>query len=260
MNIVVVLGSCRKNGTGMGHLKKIEQFIKNKYAADFEYLYLGDYKIDTCRGCMACYELGESRCPNRDGYLDAMKILNAADAAIFYSPTYTLSMSGLMKTFFDRSSYVLHRPYFKGRYAYILTTTMFFGEKKALKTMKDIVSGMGFTIAGRLGIVNEKYTKQPGYLKRTDLTMQKEALQFARLACTHKPIRPSILDLVVFHSQKRIFASPNGGAKNDRMFWHEKSWTHPDTSYFCDAQIPAVKKIVSAILVSFLVKSGLLQF
>ncbi len=260
MNIVVVLGSCRKNGTGMEHLKKIEQIIKNKYAADFEYLYLGDYKIDTCRGCMACYELGESRCPNRDEYLDAMKILNASDAAIFYSPTYTFSISGLIKTFFDRSSYVLHRPYFKGRYALLLSTTMVFGEKHALNTLKTIVSSMGFTIAGRLGIVNEKYAKQPGYQKHVDQKIQKAALAFARSACTHKPIRPSIFDLVVFHSQKRIFASPGGGSKNDRQFWHEKGWTHPDAPYFCDARIPAIKRIVSSVLVSFLVKSGLLQF
>ena len=260
MNIAVVLGSCRKNGTGMEHLKKIEQMIRNKFAADFEYLYLGDYNIQTCRGCMACYELGEDRCPHRDGYLNAMKILNRADAAIFYSPTYTLTISGLIKTFFDRSSYVLHRPHFKGRYALLLSTTMFYGEKKALSPLNTIVSAMGFTIAGRIGIISEKYEKQPGYQKHIDRNIQKAAFHFARLACINKPIRPTILDLMVFYFQKRIFASPEGGAKNDRQIWHEKGWTDPGTRFYCNAKIPAIKRIVSDILVRFLVKSRLLQF
>jgi multimeric flavodoxin WrbA len=167
MKITVVVGTCQKNGTGMHHLAEIEKTIKSTYNAEFEYLFLGDYNLQTCRGCTLCYERGEENCPLKDGFLQAMRILDNADEAIFYSPTYTLSISGLLKTFFDRSSYVLHRPYFKGRYALLLSTTLLMGEKEALRTMDTIVSKMGFTIAGKIGIVNEKYTKQPSYKKKT---------------------------------------------------------------------------------------------
>lgn len=229
MKIAIVVGTYRKNGNGMSHLKKIEKAVKSKYPAEFDYLFLGDCDIKTCRGCMACYEQGEGKCPLKDGYLAAIKRLGSADAAIFYTPTYTLSVSGLIKTFFDRSSYVLHRPYFSGKYALLLTGTAFFGERAALKTLKTVVSAMGFSIAGCLGVVEEKYAKNLEYKKSFNKKLQKAALSFAGSVFGHKPVRPGLLRLMAFVFQKRIFLSPHGGAKSDKEFWQQKGWLKPET-------------------------------
>lgn len=259
MKIVVVVGTYRKSGTGMQYLSAIEKTIRNSFDAEFEYLFLGDCNLQTCRGCWTCYERGEENCPLKDGFLNAIRILNSADATIFYSPTYTLSISGLLKTFFDRGSYVLHRPYFKGRYALLLSSTLLVGEKKALHTMDTIVSGMGFTIAGRLGIAGEKYAKQARYKSRWDQRLQKSALRFAALAAEAKPIRPSIFDLLVFNMQKRIYSRPNGGSRSDRQFWQSKGWTHPQTRFYCKAKIPAYKRLAAGLIETIALKTGLVQ-
>ena len=188
-----------------------------------------------------------------------MQILNSADAAIFYSPTYTLSISGLLKTFFDRSSYVLHRPYFTGRYALLLSSTFLMGEKEALHTMNTIVSKMGFTVTGQIGIVSEKYAKQPEYKNRCDRKMQKSALRFAALAAESKPIQPSIMDLLVFNMQKRIYGRLNGGSRSDRQFWQSKGWTDPQTLFYCPASIPGYKRLAARLIEEAAIKTGLVQ-
>jgi len=33
---------------------------------EFEYLMLSDVRLEPCRGCHACFEWGEERCPVRD--------------------------------------------------------------------------------------------------------------------------------------------------------------------------------------------------
>lgn len=258
MKIVVVMGTFRKQGTGRQYLAKIEDTIKKSFNAEFEYLFLGDYNLQLCRGCTKCYERGEENCPLKDGFLNAMRILNSADAAIFYSPTYTLSISGLLKTFFDRSSYVLHRPYFKGRYALLVSSTLLIGEKKALQTMNTIVSGMGFTIAGQVGIVGEKYAKQPKYQEKYDQKLMKATLRLAKLTAEAKPIRPSVIDLLVFNMQKRIY-SANGGSGSDRLFWQDKGWTDANTAYFCNAGIPHYKKLIAKAIETIALKTGLVQ-
>jgi multimeric flavodoxin WrbA len=163
MKLVVVMGTHRKRGAGAGYVAGMLEAVRGVPGVEVETLWLGDHDIRQCRGCMACYERGEEACPLRDGYLDAMRVLNGADAAVFYSPTYALSISGTMKAFFDRNSYVLHRPYFKGRRAIVLAAAAAWGQGPALATLRRIVSMMGFGITGAAAIFNIRYERSPRY-------------------------------------------------------------------------------------------------
>lgn len=243
MKIVAVMGSCRKNGAGAHIVKLVEEAAKKAYGPglDFETIWLGDCDLKLCKGCMACYEKGEAACPLKDGYLDAIHMLDTADAAVFYSPTYTLSVSGLMKTFFDRSSWVLHRPHFKGRYALALTAVESFGEKQALDTLKTIVPMMGFRLAGGMGVVNLKYHKDHRYAARVERRVSKCAHKLVALARPGKAYRPSFFELLVFHFQKKVFGSDTPGCKNDKRRWREYGWADRNARFYCEARIPAWK-------------------
>lgn len=258
MKIVIVMGTYRKNGAGAAYLARMQEAVKGTPGVEFEYLWLGDYEIKQCRGCMVCYEKGEAACPLKDGYLNAMKQLNAADAAIFYSPTYTLSITGTMKTFFDRSSYVLHRPYFKGRRALVLTAVDAYGDRPALKTLKTIVSMMGFDIVEATGIVNARYNSQPKYRARIDGKLKQEMRRLVDRATSGDAVRPTLFELFAFQFQKSVFGSEMGGAKNDKLYWKNAGWTDEKTDFYCKARIPFVKKLLAKAIAAGIKKTGLI--
>lgn len=258
MKIVAVMGSYRKNGAGAGYVKEIEQAVKRIPGVEFEYIWLGDCDLKLCRGCMVCYEKGEAACPLKDGYLDTMRKLNEADAAVFYSPTYTLLMSGLMKTFFDRSSYVFHRPYFKGRRALVLTAVEAYGDRTALKGLKMLASMMGFSVAGVAGIVNGRYKTQEAYRTRVERLLEKQAGQLVRLVSSGKPVRPRLTELIAFHAQKASFGGSNPTCANDKRFWREAGWADAKSRFYCMADISPVKSLLARAVVFTLHSTGLL--
>lgn len=258
MKIAAVMGTYRKNGSGAKYVRQIEDAFRALPGIELEYIWLGDYNLNSCRGCMLCYERGEESCPLKDGYLDAIARVNEADAAIFYSPTYTLSISGLMKTFFDRSSYVLHRPYFKGRHALVLTASASWGERPALKTLRQIVSMMGFTIAGELAIVNSRYEGILKYQEQIKRALGRMANRLAIATESGEPVKPSMLELVAFHFQKSIFGKDTGGSTNDRLYWRQAGWSNQESVFYCQARISPVKAFMAKRFAGILQKSRLL--
>ncbi|MBI5061482.1 MAG: flavodoxin family protein, partial [Candidatus Aenigmarchaeota archaeon] len=63
-----------------------------------ELVFLGDKKIEFCSGCGKC-----PPCPKDDDVQGVLEKMKSADGIIVGSPTYYGSMSGQLKTFFDRT-------------------------------------------------------------------------------------------------------------------------------------------------------------
>jgi multimeric flavodoxin WrbA len=245
MKIAAVMGTYRKNGAGAKYVRLMEDAFRALPGVELEYIWLGDYNLHICRGCMFCYELGEKSCPLKDGYLDAIARINEADAVIFYSPTYALSMSGLMKTFFDRSSYVLHRPYFKGRHALVLTASASWGERPALRTLRRIVSMMGFSMEGEVAIVNSRYEGSLKYQEKIRRKLVRMANWLTIAVKSGKPVKPTVLELMAFQFQKSAFGRETGGCANDRLYWRQSGWSARESAYYCRARISPVKALVA---------------
>jgi hypothetical protein len=68
--------------------------------ASTELVNLYDHEIELCVGCWSCYR--EGTCFHDDDFEALFTKLRDADAVVLGSPVYVGSMSGLMKTFFDR--------------------------------------------------------------------------------------------------------------------------------------------------------------
>jgi multimeric flavodoxin WrbA/putative sterol carrier protein len=73
-----------------------------------EEIFLSQHEIKPCTGCAVCLEKGA--CWIRDDHKQLVQRLLAADALILASPTYFQNVTGLMKTFLDRSLGYGHRP------------------------------------------------------------------------------------------------------------------------------------------------------
>jgi len=81
-----------------------------KEKADVELLRIADMNIAPCDGCEVCHEAGE--CRIKDDMQRVYQKLLTADGIILGSPVYFWSVSGLAKTFMDRT-YALRYPYHK---------------------------------------------------------------------------------------------------------------------------------------------------
>lgn len=205
-------------------------------AVDFEYIRLKDADLQPCRGCLVCFTRGEDKCPIRDDALSIRDRMMAADAVIFASPVYGMNVTGLMKTFVDRSSYFFHRPRFFGKKAFFLTTTGFLGHKEVLKYMEMFAGIWGFEPAGRAAIMTA--VKDPVILKEeNDAILEKAAKKFSSALKSNRRRRPGLMNVIIFHGQKAAMSQVMDESPYDYNYWKEKGWLSPGTNYFTDVPV-----------------------
>ena len=257
MHIVALLGSQRKNGAGARYIQLIESAVTRNPDVEFETINLGDYGIEMCRGCMVCYRLGENACPLKDQLPEVVEKLKEADAVIFYSPTYTVSVSGLIKNFFDRCSYICHRPVFKGKYALLLTSVGGYGDKQCLRTLGEIVSVFGFKVMGSVGI-SSRYDTDTQYADKMKRRLIQKADALVRLAGSGEPIKPTLQELIAFRYQRIIFGQGAETLAYDEAYWRKAGWLEDETVYYYEVGVPRWKRWVAGVMVKILMRVGVL--
>ncbi|MBC8553734.1 MAG: flavodoxin family protein [Candidatus Brocadiales bacterium] len=104
MHIIGIVGSKRKKGNTATLVQKtLEPFLEPfRDRPDFsvETIYLGDLKIEGCRGCEGCAKTNQ--CIIDDDMQGLYAELRKADALIVGSPTYFYNITSDMKKFIDR--------------------------------------------------------------------------------------------------------------------------------------------------------------
>lgn len=65
-----------------------------------ELISLYDKKIGFCRACYACFQTG--KCVLRDDMQEILDKMQSADVLVIATPTYFLTMNGMLKTTIDR--------------------------------------------------------------------------------------------------------------------------------------------------------------
>ncbi len=107
MRVVGISGSPRGGGNTESLVRRALELCGKK-GAEVEFIPLSGKKIEYCEGCFNCKK---NSCVKEDdirGILDSMK---HADALIIGSPTYFSSVSGKLKSLFDRSLPLRSRDY-----------------------------------------------------------------------------------------------------------------------------------------------------
>jgi len=100
MKIVILVASERKNGNCDLLARYTDKYIKAQNHESI-IIYLKDYEIKQCQGCMSCV-FKNLKCKLEDDlYKLADKIINA-DRMILLAPTYVLTIPGKLKMVLDR--------------------------------------------------------------------------------------------------------------------------------------------------------------
>ena len=97
--VLILSASPRKNGNSD---ILCQQFKKGAVEAGHavETVSLNDRKIGFCRACYACFRSG--KCVIDDDMEDIIAKIRAADVLVVATPTYFLTMNGMLKTTIDR--------------------------------------------------------------------------------------------------------------------------------------------------------------
>ena len=115
-NIIVISSSPRKNGNSNA---LVAAFVKGAEEAgnQVEVISLIGKHMEFCRGCMVCNQT--NRCVIEDDMKQINEKLGQAEVVVFATPIYYYSVSGQLKTFFDRTSPLFTAAY-KFRDIYLL--------------------------------------------------------------------------------------------------------------------------------------------
>lgn len=100
MNILVVLGSPRKNGNSEIAAQQVAETILESHPGSIEYFRLSSHKISPCIACGGCSETGQ--CVIKDDMGAGYQSLDDADLVILAAPIYFYGLSAQAKAFIDR--------------------------------------------------------------------------------------------------------------------------------------------------------------
>jgi multimeric flavodoxin WrbA len=101
MNILVLLGSPRKNGNSETLVKTVIEGIEEKILCTVESIYLHGLKdFHPCRGCGGCEKTG--MCVIKDDMIALYEKVDEADIIFLVTPVYFYGPSAQIKIFIDR--------------------------------------------------------------------------------------------------------------------------------------------------------------
>jgi len=253
MKIAVLMGSPRKKDS-YSICKEIEKQL-SLYGDKFEYdyIFLNEHNISNCKGCSLCFQKSESVCPCRGDDLNSIKErLFSADGVIMASPVYAYQITGQLKCFIDRMSYLFHRQEMVGIPTLIVVTTDGGGSKQVYKYLKMITSGWGMDIVGDIQIISPLYFEnrnQQGafgydknYYKRNNEKLMRISSKFLeRLKSTDRKT-PTIYDIFMFNCLR----SKTYISEADYNYWEKKGWLNKN--YFYDVKLNFVKLLFGRFL------------
>ena len=133
--IMIIASSPRKSGNSNALVAEFARGAKEA-GNDIEIVSVGDIQMDFCRGCMTCNHT--CKCVIDDDMKAVLERMGAADVIVFATPVYYYSVSGQLKTFFDRTS-----PLFAANYqfadVYLLATAADEGAEAVVGTRTAVM-------------------------------------------------------------------------------------------------------------------------
>lgn len=245
MKVLAIMGGPRK-GYGTICMEKLEYELKSLQDVDFEYLYLKDVNLQSCRGCSLCFFKGEDKCPlKNDDRDEIINKINEADGVIFMAPTYSLHVPALMKNFFDRLSYIFHRPCFFGKIAIGVSNQGFTGSQTITKYFKEVASSWGFNFVNRLVLTTTPYGVAE---KKMEKKIQETCKIFLKALNGQRYHKPSLGDVLGFRIRKLMNNVAPDDTNADYIYWYEQGWLDEDTKHYYDVKIGIGKRLFAGLL------------
>lgn len=156
--ILFVSGSAR-NGNCKAILENLQKNFWLEYSTDL--VFIRDYNIAECKGCNGCANTPNNECVIDDLMKVLLEKIIDADIVVLATPNYFYNVSGLTKTFLDRTYSCYHNSLLKGKkFIYI-----YIGEDVESTTKKYLDNAMyGFTISHGISVLGS-YAISAGDIK-----------------------------------------------------------------------------------------------
>ena len=224
--ILLINSSNRKKNT-YNLLLSIENILKNK-GYETELIGLHDYKINFCKGCEVC--ILKSNCSIKDDSDEIMQKIIESDGLIIGTPVYLNNMSGILKTFIDRTCSWFHRSKVAQKPTLILANTQGSGIKNTLNSIEEVMIQWGVCFAGTISRNGRSFNKP---------IEEKELEKFIKLINSDgKRYSPSFKEVYTYNIQRTL-------ASNifplDKEYWESKGWM--DSPYFPNAKLNTMQKL-----------------
>lgn len=251
MKVLAIMGSPKKKGNTYKVTRKVEEQIKQLGDVEFEYVFLKDLDLKTCRGCAVCFDKGEELCPLNDDRRMLEEKMQKADGVIFTSPNYIFNVSGLMKNFMDRFGYVCHRPRFF-KTAMALTTSGVGGSRLSLMSLKIAPQVWGFNVVSSLGVVTngDPNSDLSTPVEKVNKMVNKAARKFYGALSTEKP-KPGLFNMASFLFAKGNFKKVDQESF-DYNYWKDNGWLEKNANYYYDPEANFIRKAIARFLSKFI--------
>jgi multimeric flavodoxin WrbA len=246
MKVLVIMGSPRKGNTYRA-AERILEILQETTPVEWEYVMLGEISLSPCRGCNTCFDRGEESCPLNDDASGLEQKMLAADGVIFASPVYAMQVSGLMKTFIDRHSYIFHRPRFFRQKALILTTAGVMGINEVLDYLEQVARIWGFEVAARVGIITLEGMGPSSRVQENERKLMEAAAAFSAALRRGSRSSPGLSDVIIFHGMRAIFDELADLFPADHRYWTRKGWLDPGQRYYVDVPVNPLYHLIGVI-------------
>ena len=260
MNVLALVGSERKNGNTARVVQIVEARLRALAARrgvplDFETLFLADHDVRPCRGCRACFDHGEEKCPLADDVPLIRAKMDGADGLIVASPVYVDDVSGRIKNWMDRLAYLSHRPVMGGTCAFTLATVGGSPTGRTLRTMDGALLTWGCHLVGRAGFrMGALATREE--LPHFQPTAEKAADRFFSALADEHALRPAFVSLLAFRVQQLVWQREPAGSY-DRAWWQARGWLARGCTFYGPHRASPIKvalaRLTGAIVYRFVV-------
>ena len=242
--VTAIVGSAGKKNT----YKAVAQFLNNLQAlgeVETEIVILSNYQLGFCKGCRLCFEKGEAFCPLKDDRDVLFAKIAASDGVVFATPNYSWDMSGIMKAFFDRFGFALHRPRYHGKiFTSIVTQAVGRGDK-IVETLDFTAAGLGFTTLKGMTVTGfNPYTEKQQEKMARDLARQSK--RFYSLLARPANSSPSLFQLLVFRFGRTTVKANADPDSLDYHYYVERGWLESD--YYLPARLSVFKKVIGRLI------------
>lgn len=235
--ITAFIGTQSKRATYLA----VQEFAKNLghyEEIDLEYVFLADYHLEFCKGCLNCFDKGEEFCPLKDDRDLLLAKIEHADGIVFASPNYAFQVTALMKNFLDRFAYFYHRPkYFDKTYTAIVTQG-FSGGNKIRKYLETMGRNFGFQVTRGSCLTTLNPMTEP-QKKRLTVEMKEVAKRFNESLMRPGPPSPSLFRLMMFRMARTKVMSIDQEFR-DYQYFKGMGWFESD--YYHDTALGPIKK------------------
>ncbi|NSW84063.1 MAG: flavodoxin family protein [Syntrophothermus sp.] len=236
--VTAFIGSPRKKATYQA-VQEFEKDLKQYAGIDFEYVFLKDYNLEYCRGCLSCFDKGEENCPLHDDRDKLLEKIEHSDGVIFATPIYAFQVPARMKNFLDRFAYYYHRPKFFDKTFTAIVTQGFFGGKDVQKYLEVMGENFGFQVTkGSCLTTLDPMTENQQ--KKLIQEIKKAAARFYKELMRSSPPTPSLFRLMMFR-MARTNVMVLDKKYSDYHYFKDKGWFEND--YYYDTNLGLIKKL-----------------